>query len=45
MKIRVDDPLSMKNFIVSVQSRVNDLKASSNEGEDKIDGKRVSSYR
>lgn len=44
MKIRADDPLSMKNFILSVQSRVNELKASAGEGQEKINSKRVSLY-
>ena len=42
MKIRADDPLSMKNFIASVQSRVNELKTSSGEGQGNISSKRVS---
>ncbi|KAL5577605.1 hypothetical protein UlMin_019304 [Ulmus minor] len=41
MKIRADDPLSMKNFIVSVQSRVNELKASSKGGQENVNGKRM----
>ena len=44
MKIRADDPLSMKNFILGVQSRVNELKASAGEGQKKINNKRVSLY-
>jgi nucleolar MIF4G domain-containing protein 1 len=32
----------MKNFIQSVQNRVNELKASSVEGQANINGKRVS---
>jgi nucleolar MIF4G domain-containing protein 1 len=42
MKIRSDDPTAMKNFIQSVQNRVNELKASSVEGQANINGKRVS---
>lgn len=41
MKIRADDPLSMKNFILGVQSRVNELKASAGEGQKKINNKRM----
>lgn len=33
MKIRGDDPAAMKDFIISVQNRVNELKASSNDGQ------------
>ena len=44
MKIRADDPLSMKNFILGVQSRVNELKTSAGEGQKKINNKRVSLY-
>lgn len=44
MKIRADDPLSMKNFILGVQSRVNELKASAGEGQKKKNNKRVSLY-
>lgn len=42
MKIRGDDPTSMKNFILSVQSRVNELKSASGDDQNKINGKRVS---
>lgn len=42
MKIRGDDPAAMKNFILSVQSRVNELKTSSEDDQTKINGKRVS---
>lgn len=42
MKIRGDDPTAMKNFIQSVQSRVNELKSSSGEDQAKMIGKRVS---
>ncbi|GMI65051.1 hypothetical protein HRI_000174400 [Hibiscus trionum] len=41
MKIRGDDPAAMKNFILCVQNRVNELKASSGDGEAKINGKRM----
>lgn len=41
MKIRGDDPVAMKNFILCVQNRVNELKALSGGGEAKINGKRV----
>ncbi|KAE8009038.1 hypothetical protein FH972_005496 [Carpinus fangiana] len=41
MKIRSDDPFAMKNFIQSVQNRVNELKASSGDGQEKINGKRM----
>lgn len=42
MKIRVDDPLAMKNFIQSVQNRVNELKASCGDNQDNTNSKRVS---
>lgn len=42
MKIRADDPLAMKNFISSVQNRVNELKASCGDDQEKINGRRVS---
>lgn len=41
MKIRADDPAAMRDFILSVQNRVNDLKASSGDGQENINGKRV----
>lgn len=41
MKIRADDPAAMKDFIFSVQNRVNELKASSGDGQGNINGKRV----
>ncbi|XWS42707.1 hypothetical protein CRYUN_Cryun16bG0037300 [Craigia yunnanensis] len=41
MKIRADDPATMKNFILSVQNRVNELKTSSGDGQAKINGKRM----
>lgn len=44
MKIRSDDPTSMKNFIISVQNRVNDLKFSPEDGQKGINSKRVSVY-
>lgn len=42
MKIRGDDPGAMKSFIISVQNRVTELKASSDDGEKYINSKRVS---
>lgn len=45
MKIRADDPTAMKSFIVSVQSKVNELKAASGDGLQNINGKRVSLYK
>ncbi|XP_041024108.1 nucleolar MIF4G domain-containing protein 1 isoform X2 [Juglans microcarpa x Juglans regia] len=41
MKIRSDDPSAMKNFILSIQNRVNDLKASSGDGQQNINSKRL----
>ncbi|KAE8663121.1 MIF4G domain and MA3 domain-containing protein isoform 1 [Hibiscus syriacus] len=41
MKIRGDDPAAMKSFILCVQNRVNELKASTGDGEAKINGKRM----
>ncbi|KAF2288132.1 hypothetical protein GH714_004591 [Hevea brasiliensis] len=41
MKIRADDPTAMKNFIQSVQSRVNELKSSPGEDQAKMIGKRM----
>ncbi|KAG5617498.1 hypothetical protein H5410_017322 [Solanum commersonii] len=41
MKLRGDDPVGMKNFIVSVQNRVNELKSSSGEGQSNSMGKRM----
>ncbi|XP_022149359.1 nucleolar MIF4G domain-containing protein 1-like [Momordica charantia] len=41
MKIRGDDPTGMKNFIVSVQSKVNELKAAPGDGPQNINGKRM----
>lgn len=41
MKLRGDDPLGMKTFIQSIQSRVNELKASSESGQSNINNKRV----
>ncbi|KAI6697028.1 hypothetical protein NL676_017147 [Syzygium grande] len=41
MKIRGDDPGAMKSFIASVQNRVNELKASPDEGEKNINSKRM----
>ncbi|XP_059304326.1 uncharacterized protein LOC132056242 [Lycium ferocissimum] len=41
MKLRGDDPVGMKNFIASVQNRVNELKTSSGEGQSNTIGKRM----
>lgn len=41
MKIRADDPAAMKDFILGVQNRVNELKASSGDSQESINGKRV----
>ncbi|KAL6509540.1 hypothetical protein OROGR_022850 [Orobanche gracilis] len=41
MKLRGDDPAGMKNFISSVQSRVTELKASSENGQSHISSKRM----
>ncbi|CAA0818758.1 MIF4G domain-containing protein / MA3 domain-containing protein [Striga hermonthica] len=41
MKLRGDDPVGMKNFITSVQSRVNELKASSENGQSQLISKRM----
>ncbi|KAM5548391.1 hypothetical protein ABKV19_000021 [Rosa sericea] len=41
MKIRADDPLAMKFFIASVQNRVNELKVSCGDDQEKINGKRM----
>ncbi|MED6216015.1 hypothetical protein PIB30_003661 [Stylosanthes scabra] len=41
MKIRADDPTSMKNFIISVQKTLNDLKASSRDDHEKRNSKRL----
>ncbi|KAK6139786.1 hypothetical protein DH2020_026462 [Rehmannia glutinosa] len=41
MKLRGDDPVGMKNFISSVQSRVNELKAPSGDGESHLNNKRM----
>ncbi|XP_022966215.1 nucleolar MIF4G domain-containing protein 1-like [Cucurbita maxima] len=41
MKIRGDDPCAMKNFIVSVQSKVNEVKAASRDDQQNINGKRM----
>ena len=41
MKIRADDPAAMKNFILNVQNRVNELKVSSGDGQENIISKRV----
>ncbi|CAA2972835.1 nucleolar MIF4G domain-containing 1 [Olea europaea subsp. europaea] len=41
MKLRGDDPVEMKNFISSVQSRVNEMKACSGDGQSNITSKRM----
>lgn len=41
MKLRGDDPDSMKKFVLGVQSRVNDLKASAGEGQGNTYSKRM----
>ncbi|KAL0346924.1 UNVERIFIED_CONTAM: Nucleolar MIF4G domain-containing protein 1 [Sesamum calycinum] len=41
MKLRGDDPVGMKNFILSVQSRVNELKACSGNEQSNISSKRM----
>ena len=41
MKIRADDPAAMKNFILNVQNRVNELKVSSGDGQENLISKRV----
>ncbi|KAG2689902.1 hypothetical protein I3760_09G162300 [Carya illinoinensis] len=41
MKIRSDDPSAMKNFILSIQNRANELKVSSGDGQQNINGKRM----
>ncbi|KAK4770125.1 hypothetical protein SAY87_030657 [Trapa incisa] len=41
MKMRSDDPVSMKNFIISVQNRVNELKVSPEDGHQNINSKRM----
>lgn len=41
MKLRHDDPAAMKDFIQSVQNRVNVLKATSEDGESNTNNKRV----
>lgn len=43
MKLRHDDPVAMKNFILCVQNRMNALKATSEDGKANIKSKRVCS--
>lgn len=45
MKLRGEDPVGMKDFIHSVQQRVNELKASSGDGQANMSGKRVFSIK
>ena len=45
MKLRGDDPTAMKDFVVSIQNRVNEAKSlsqSEQDGKLKINNKRVS---
>lgn len=44
MKLRGDDPAGMKNFIMNVQSRVIELKATSGDGQSNLNNKRVCSF-
>ncbi|KAI4350330.1 hypothetical protein L6164_004796 [Bauhinia variegata] len=41
MKIRADDPAAMKDFILSVQNRANELKAASGDGQENMNSKRM----
>ncbi|KAK7274104.1 hypothetical protein RIF29_15178 [Crotalaria pallida] len=41
MKIRADDPASLKNFILSVQNKAKELKASSGDDHEKKNSKRM----
>ncbi|XP_050365805.1 uncharacterized protein LOC126784386 [Argentina anserina] len=41
MKIRAADPLAMKNFIASVQNRVNEVKLACEDDQEKINGRRM----
>ncbi|CAN4089360.1 unnamed protein product [Withania somnifera] len=41
MKLRSDDPVGMKNFVVCIQNRVNELKISSGEGQSNSIDKRM----
>lgn len=41
MKLRSDDPAAMKDFIVSVQNRVNELKSNSETNDASKGGRRV----
>ncbi|GMH09715.1 hypothetical protein Nepgr_011556 [Nepenthes gracilis] len=40
-KLRGDDPAAMKNFVLGVQSRVNELKAASASGQENANSKRM----
>lgn len=44
MKLRSDDPAAMKDFILSVQDRVNTLKTSTVNGTPMIDSRRVYTF-
>ncbi|KAG8376867.1 hypothetical protein BUALT_Bualt09G0108700 [Buddleja alternifolia] len=41
MKLRGDDPVGMKNFILSVQEKVNELKSASENGQSNLSSKRM----
>uniref|UniRef100_A0A7N0UV83 MI domain-containing protein n=1 Tax=Kalanchoe fedtschenkoi TaxID=63787 RepID=A0A7N0UV83_KALFE len=41
MKLRSDDPAAMKDFILSVQNRVNEIKSSTGDDAAKIDNRRM----
>lgn len=41
MNLRSDDPVTMKNFVLTVQNRANDLKASSESGQSNANSKRM----
>ncbi|XP_031103403.1 nucleolar MIF4G domain-containing protein 1-like [Ipomoea triloba] len=41
MKLRGDDPVGMKNFIISIQNRVNELKTLSRDAQSSLDSKRM----
>lgn len=47
MKLRGDDPTSMKDFVLGIQHRVTEIRTSSTGAQDeksKINSKRVSNY-
>ncbi|CAH9119626.1 unnamed protein product [Cuscuta europaea] len=41
MKLRADDPIAMKNFITSIQNRVNELKILSKDAQSSLKSKRM----